>query len=50
MRYHEVIDTQNKLREAINATKGAENKSGNINSARHLLLRTLIDLLYLGSF
>lgn len=37
MRYHEVIDTQNKLCEAINATKGAENESGNINSIVKLM-------------
>ncbi len=37
MRYHEVIETQNKLREAINATKNAENETGNINSIVKLM-------------
>lgn len=37
MRYHEVIDTQNKLYEVINAAKGAENDSGNINSIVKLM-------------
>lgn len=37
MRYHEVIDTQNKLCDAINATKGAENETGNINSIVKLM-------------
>lgn len=37
MRYHEVIETQEKLSEAINATKGAENESGNINSIVKLM-------------
>lgn len=37
MRYHEVIETQNKLCEAINATKGAETEAGNINSIVKLM-------------
>lgn len=37
MRYHEVIATQNKLCEAINATKGAETEAGNINSIVKLM-------------
>ncbi len=37
MRYHEVIETQNKLSEAINATKSAETEAGNINSIVKLM-------------
>ena len=37
MRYHEVIETQNKLCEAINATKGVETEAGNINSIVKLM-------------
>jgi hypothetical protein len=37
MRYHEVIETQNKLRDAILATIEAEEDSGNVNSIVKLL-------------
>ena len=37
MRYHEVIESQNQLYEAINATKSAENEVGNINSIVKLM-------------
>lgn len=37
MRYHEVIESQNQLCEAINATKSAENEVGNINSIVKLM-------------
>lgn len=37
MRYHEVIESQNQLCEAINATKSAENEVGNVNSIVKLM-------------
>lgn len=37
MRYHEVIESQNQLCEAINATKNAENEVGNVNSIVKLM-------------
>ena len=37
MKYHEVLDSQQKLQEAIGATKSAENDTGNINSIVKLM-------------
>ena len=37
MRYHEVIESQNQLCEAINATKSAKNEVGNVNSIVKLM-------------
>lgn len=37
MKYHEVIESQKKLQEAIEATKGVENDAGNINSIVKLM-------------
>lgn len=37
MRYHEVIESQNQLYNAINATKSAENEVGNVNSIVKLM-------------
>ena len=37
MRYHEVLESQNQLCEAINATKNAENEVGNVNSIVKLM-------------
>ena len=37
MKYHEVLKTQQELTEAINATKEAESKQGNINSIVRLM-------------
>lgn len=37
MKYHEVIESQKKLQEAIEATKAAERESGNVNSIVKLM-------------
>ena len=37
MKYHEVLESQKNLQEAIEATKGVENDSGNINSIVKLM-------------
>ena len=37
MKYHEVLRTQNELKEAVEATKAAEGQSGNINSIVRLM-------------
>ncbi len=37
LKYHEVLDTQRKLQEAIEATKSAEGETGNVNSIVKLL-------------
>lgn len=37
LKYHEVLDTQKKLQEAIEATKSVEGESGNVNSIVKLL-------------
>lgn len=37
MKYHEVLESQKSLQEAIEATKSAENESGNINSIVKLM-------------
>lgn len=37
MKYHEVIESQKKLQEAIEATKAAEGDSGNVNSIVKLM-------------
>lgn len=37
LKYHEVLDTQSKLQEAIEATKSAEGETGNVNSIVKLL-------------
>ena len=37
MKYHEVIESQRKLQEAIEATKAAEGDSGNVNSIVKLM-------------
>ena len=37
MKYHEVLESQKKIQEAIEATKAAENDSGNVNSIVKLM-------------
>ena len=37
MKYHEVLESQKKLQEAIEATKGVENEADNINSIVKLM-------------
>ena len=37
MKYHEVLESQKKLQEAIEATKAAEGESGNVNSIVKLM-------------